>query len=611
MFKTKNIFLIVLLTLCLSIGMVHCEFGKSLRYAKAPNGEDIICVYRFGMVENCYPRVFKATAEYQTILEGQEIPKGLDVQISMRTGERRAKLSDAMIQQQKVQQYLEQQETEEQKQRRAQKQKIYDEYLQRKAQQQEYLQRKAEEQEYEEYLRYKAQQQRYDEYLQRKAQQQQFEEYLQRKAQQQQYEEYLQEQLQKQKYREYLQQQARKQQYRDYIKQQQEIERRRYDEYIQKQQELQRQKYEEYLQEQAIRQKQYEEYLQKLREQPQLDSPEEKPEEEKQVHEIVMVKPEEGENGEETKTQTKVQIHAGKYKSSESPYVNGPENPEDKENNDSDDSEDSDDDGVVRIHYQDKVSYNEAFGSLFKADTLEEKIEVLEQLEDIVHHIEFGQELMRSLPDFLKYLKDENPKVRALASICIGSALQNNPKARKSAIKQNLYEILIERLTNEDDINVLKRLCYAFSNLVRGDTTMIKKLHESKNLGLLYHLYVNKPALRSKLETFITDVYDPEKMKEGTKLEEFVDKESAQLWCTVFQNNIISNEGYIPDTLNSLSIMLEAGQCLTINKDLRHVLQDLPKTQPELFEDTLDLNNNIQKILNYQGPQQQQSYKEL
>jgi len=609
LFKTKNIFLITLLTLCLSIGMVHCEFGKSLRYAKAPNGEDIICVYRFGMVESCYPKVFKATAEYQTLLEGQEIPKGLDVQINMRTGERRAKLSDAMIQQQKVQQLLEQQETEEQKQRRAEKQKLYEELLQRKAQQQkldELLQRKAE---YEEYLKYKAQQQKLDEYLQRRAQQQQFEEYLERQAQQQQYEEYLQKQLQKQKYREYLQQEARKQQYREYIKQQQEIEQQRYNDYIEKQQQLQKQKYEEYLKEQAIREKQHEEYLKKLREQPQVEAPEEKSnEEEKQVHEIVMVKPKEGENEEGTKTQ-KVQIHAGKYKSSESPRASGLENVEEKE--DDNDSEDSDDDTVVKIHYQDKVSYTEAFGSLFKANTLEEKIEVLEQLEDIVHHIEFGQELMRSLPEFLKFLDDENPKVRALASICIGSALQNNPKARKVAIKQNLYDTLIERLTKEDDITVLKRLCFAFSNFVRGDTNMIKKLHESKNLGLLYHLYVNKPALRSKLETFITDIFDQEKMKEGTKLEEFVDKESAQLWCSVFQNNIISNEGYIPDSLNSLSIMLDAGQCLTINPDLRHVLKDLPKTQPELFEDTLDLNNNIQKILNYQGPQQQQSFKEL
>jgi len=59
--------------------------------------------------------------------------------------------------------------------------------------------------------------------------------------------------------------------------------------------------------------------------------------------------------------------------------------------------------------------------------------------------------------------------------------------------------------------------------------------------------------------------------------------------------------------------MLEAGHCSTITSDVRRVLLDLPKTQPELFEDTLDLNDTIQKILNYQGPivnpPNQESYK--
>jgi len=222
---------------------------------------------------------------------------------------------------------------------------------------------------------------------------------------------------------------------------------------------------------------------------------------------------------------------------------------------------------------------------------------------------------MKNIEEFIPYLKHENSKIRALSAICIGSSLQNNPEARKIAVQHNLYDILMERLTNEEDNNVLKRLCYAFSNLVRGDIKMIKKIHESKGLQSLYQLYVNKPSIRSKLDTFITDIFDPEKMKEGTKLEEFLDKEGAQLWCTLFQQNILSNEGYIPDVLNSLSIMLEAGHCSTINSDIRHVLIDLPKTQPELFEDTLDLNDNIQKILNYQGPVNnppiQESYKEL
>ncbi|ORX76261.1 hypothetical protein BCR32DRAFT_248875, partial [Anaeromyces robustus] len=420
--KTKNIFFLALLTLCFYVGMGQCEFGKNLKYAKSPTGEDLICVYKFGILRNCYPRVFKPTHEYQVILEGQDIPKGLDVQISMRTGERRAKLPD------NYEEILAKREED----KKIQQYKRYQDFLRKQQEEQN--------QKYNEYLNQrqyqKAQQiQDYQEYLQQKQiqQQQEFEEYLNRKR--------IQEAQQKQKY----------QQYQEYLKQQQQQQ--------QREEEIRKARQAEYAKREA---QQYQEYLKKLEEKEKL----EKLEKQKlQSHEIVMVNNEEEEGQKEINNENENQ--------------------------------------------QQKVHIHTAFGSLSKAKTLEEKIEILEQIEDIVHHIEFGQELMKSLPEFINYLKDENNKIRALSAICIGSSLQNNPKARKTAIKQHLYDILIERLTNEKDVMVLKRLCYAFSNLVRGDTKMIKKLHKSKNLGLLYHLYMSQPSLRNKLETFITDIFDP------------------------------------------------------------------------------------------------------
>jgi len=543
MLKLKNIFFIALLTLSIYVGMGQCEFGKSLKYAKSPSGEELICIYKFGMLRNCYPKVFKPTHEYQVILEGQEIPKGLDVQISMKTGERRAKLPDNYEPVQTKREI-----EEEEKDPKIQKFEKSLEFL--KKLQNEQVQK------YEEYIR-KGQ-------FQKALDVQEYQEYLKQKEiqQQQDYQDYL-----NNKHIQEIQQRRRYQEYQNFLKQKQQSEQS----------------------------------------------------EPQQPHEIVMVNNDEEEEKVEevNETHQKVKIHTGKYKSSESPYVENPVN----DNNDNDNgssSSDSDDDeendNVVKIHYQDKVSYTEAFGSLSKAKTLEEKIEFLEQLEDIVHHIEFGQELMKNLPEFINYLKDENSKIRALSAICIGSSLQNNPKARKTAIKQHLYDILIERLTNEEDINVLKRLCYAFSNLVRGDTKMIKKLHNSKNLGLLYHLYMNQPSLRNKLEAFVTDVFDSNKMKEGTNLNDFIDKDSANLWCMAFQNNIISEEGYLSDLIYSLSILVDTHECSNINPNLRPILQNLSKTQPELFEEAShDLNSSIQKILEYQEQQSQpqKPFKEL
>jgi len=603
MFKFKNFFLIALIALCLSCSTVQANFGKVLRYAKAPNGEDIICVYRFGVVQNCYPKVFQPTENYKTILEGQDIPPGLDIQLSLATGERRAKLSDAQIRARRLaNQFPQERYYQPQYYLRQYPRYVYNS-AQQQQQQQAYQQRQYQQQmnAQQQYLHYLQQQQLRK---QREAEEakEQYIQYLRKQQQQREAQEVQRQYLQYLQHQKQQEAEEAQQQYLRYLQQREKI--RALEEQMQSQKDQEKSKEQQEAQEHLI-----EEVLKEDELNGQSNAIDE-PQEPEQPHEIVMVD-DETEHGEDNKEEIKnannngnegstpsqesVKIHSGKYESSESPYV---KNPEDKDEESSSDS----DEEVPRIYYQDKVSYDEAFGSLEKAKTIEEKIEVLEQIEDIVHHIEFGQLLMKTVEEFLPYLKHENSKIRALSAICIGSSLQNNPKARKIAVKHNLYDILVERLTNEEDGTVLKRLCYAFSNLVRGDIKMIKKIHESKGLQSLYQLYVNKPSIRSKLDTFITDIFDPEKMKEGTKLEEFLDKEGAQLWCTLFQQNILSNEGYIPDDLNSLSIMLEAGHCSTITSDVRRVLLDLPKTQPELFEDTLDLNDTIQKILNYQGP---------
>lgn len=43
---------------------------------------------------DCYPKIFKATDEFQVIREGQDIPHGLHVKLDMTTGKREAKLND-------------------------------------------------------------------------------------------------------------------------------------------------------------------------------------------------------------------------------------------------------------------------------------------------------------------------------------------------------------------------------------------------------------------------------------------------------------------------------------------------------------------------------------
>lgn len=44
--------------------------------------------------EDCYPRIFQATDQFQVIREGQEIPHGLHVRLDVTTGEKQAKIND-------------------------------------------------------------------------------------------------------------------------------------------------------------------------------------------------------------------------------------------------------------------------------------------------------------------------------------------------------------------------------------------------------------------------------------------------------------------------------------------------------------------------------------
>ncbi|PIA17119.1 hypothetical protein COEREDRAFT_86516 [Coemansia reversa NRRL 1564] len=46
-------------------------------------------------IRTCYPRIFNATNEFQLIMPGQEIPRGLHVQLDMGTGQRQARLMAA------------------------------------------------------------------------------------------------------------------------------------------------------------------------------------------------------------------------------------------------------------------------------------------------------------------------------------------------------------------------------------------------------------------------------------------------------------------------------------------------------------------------------------
>ncbi|KAF9902977.1 hypothetical protein BX616_001749 [Lobosporangium transversale] len=79
--------LTLVLGLCAALALAN-----TANHAAADIRSDIIC--RNGA---CYPRVFRPTTEFQEVLEGQEIPGGLHVQMDFETHRKFAKLMDPEI----------------------------------------------------------------------------------------------------------------------------------------------------------------------------------------------------------------------------------------------------------------------------------------------------------------------------------------------------------------------------------------------------------------------------------------------------------------------------------------------------------------------------------
>lgn len=71
--------------------------GNTPSSSDKPRGaakEDLKLICSTTNPEDCYPRIFQATDQFQVVREGQEIPHGLHVKLDVTTGEKQAKIND-------------------------------------------------------------------------------------------------------------------------------------------------------------------------------------------------------------------------------------------------------------------------------------------------------------------------------------------------------------------------------------------------------------------------------------------------------------------------------------------------------------------------------------
>ncbi|KAF9121192.1 hypothetical protein BGW39_010778 [Mortierella sp. 14UC] len=176
---------------------------------------------------------------------------------------------------------------------------------------------------------------------------------------------------------------------------------------------------------------------------------------------------------------------------------------------------------VPAAQKSDHQIYTELMETLKTNQNNVEIAEALEELTDLASDMDFGLQLSEGegLRTLVKHVRcssrdrivcEDQRRVRSVAALVIGTSLQNHAKAQESAYKHNLHKVLLTQLEIETDTQVLRRLMFAYSSLVRG--SQHPGLIQDDDVARLANIY-NKstdPQFRRKCVYLMSDFADPD-----------------------------------------------------------------------------------------------------
>lgn len=152
-------------------------------------------------------------------------------------------------------------------------------------------------------------------------------------------------------------------------------------------------------------------------------------------------------------------------------------------------------------------------------------LQALEDLEELAHELYYGVEVARNtkLLHSLLRLSDEadEDRVRGMASLVLGSAVQNNPSALEElkVFPVNLPKRILGLLEKENTPKVQERLMYLLSNVVRG-VGQLDSFVDANGLGRLVKFFDaegsgsdGRDGVRGRCATFVTDNFLNEDMR--------------------------------------------------------------------------------------------------
>lgn len=148
--------------------------------------------------------------------------------------------------------------------------------------------------------------------------------------------------------------------------------------------------------------------------------------------------------------------------------------------------------------------------------------EALSSLENLVHEMYWGLQLStpRNVNALLSLIgTSASPTIRSSAATVLGSALQNNPKALKSALENSevqLIKMLVKGLEKEVDDSTRLRIMYALNQGVKSDQTREDFLVMGgleRLLWLFQDTNTNGGEFRGKVSTFMEDNFYNDDMR--------------------------------------------------------------------------------------------------
>ncbi|CCG83302.1 Predicted protein [Taphrina deformans PYCC 5710] len=236
-------------------------------------------------------------------------------------------------------------------------------------------------------------------------------------------------------------------------------------------------------------------------------------------------------------------------------------------------------------------------------------LSALDSLEDLVHELEFGLELVKSadaLSRLLHFLQDSSAICRAKAALVLGSALQNNENAVLAipagfSLTSQLLRSIDAELGEQND-ETKKMLVYALSASMALPRSKAE-YGEGQGHDTLSRLYTSGPDdVRAKIASFVEDHFAQKPVAKNSMIvQDDTDWEGGlgnidalETWCNTFQRSLLGSLSTVVARTKLMSALCQIKRtdrelCTALPHFLDHLAKESLKDVSDSTEEVVEL----------------------